>query len=238
MAGLNSKTKLLLHGDGADGGTVFPDSSNSGHTLTPIGATQIDTDQSKFGGASILFDGDSDNLSAPDSADWDVFGTTDNWTVDFWVKHVDHAGLEYYVWQYEDGSNYWKMDHTDGQGIGVQLVSAGTGLIIGTGAEITDTDWHHVALCKVGTEYGIYLDGTQGVYLASENTDTFAGSLIIGANIDGAGQQLDGHLDEIRVQNSNYFNAAPNATPDDTITVPTAAYSKSASGGAFLYNMT
>jgi len=35
---------------------------------------------------------------------------------------------------------------------------------------------------------------------------------------------LNGHLDELRIQNSNWFSASPNSGKTDTITVPTTSY--------------
>ena len=77
-------TLLLLHCNGADTSTTFIDSSRSHKTVTPNGNSQIDTAQSKFGGASSLFDGTGDYLSVPDSEDWN-FGTG-SFTFDFWVR--------------------------------------------------------------------------------------------------------------------------------------------------------
>jgi hypothetical protein len=62
----DSYTKLLLHMNGADAPTVFTDSSLSGNTVTVAGNAQIDTAQSKFGGASGLFDG-NDALTLPNN---------------------------------------------------------------------------------------------------------------------------------------------------------------------------
>jgi hypothetical protein len=53
--GLDSNTKLLLHMNGVDGSTTFTDSETTPKTVTVVGSTQIDTAQSKFGGASGLF---------------------------------------------------------------------------------------------------------------------------------------------------------------------------------------
>ena len=57
---------LLLHGDGANGSTTIVDSSPTPKTVTAFGDAQISTAQSKFGGASIAFDGTGDYLSAND----------------------------------------------------------------------------------------------------------------------------------------------------------------------------
>ena len=79
-----SIAELILHYDGIDGSTTFTDSTTR-HTITAYQQAQIDTAQSKFGGASGLFDGTGDYVAATDNlADFN-FGT-DPFTVDFWVR--------------------------------------------------------------------------------------------------------------------------------------------------------
>ena len=83
--GIDSDTVLMLHGNGTDGSTTFTDSSlTTPHTPVAVGNAQIDTAQSKFGGASIYFDGSGDALTIPNDGDF-TFGS-DDLTVDFWVR--------------------------------------------------------------------------------------------------------------------------------------------------------
>lgn len=85
VGGNDQYTKLLLHCDGADASTTFTDASQAAHgNATPNGNAQVDTAQSKFGGASALFDGTGDFLSYADHADWH-FGSGD-FMADFWVR--------------------------------------------------------------------------------------------------------------------------------------------------------
>ena len=57
------KVKLLLPFDGSNGATSTTDSSNSNNTISFAGTAQISTAQSKFGGSSLLLDGNSDYLA-------------------------------------------------------------------------------------------------------------------------------------------------------------------------------
>lgn len=75
---------LLLHGDGANGSTTIIDSSPSPKTVTAVGNAQISTAQSKFGGASMLFDGNGDVLTVPKSDEVD-FGLGD-FTIEAWIR--------------------------------------------------------------------------------------------------------------------------------------------------------
>jgi hypothetical protein len=234
MAGYDANTKLLIHLDAADGATTY--TAETGQAVTFVGTAQTDTAQKKFGASSLLLDGNSDYITVPDSADWDIFAnTSDNWTVDCWVRHTDHVGSEVYFSQYEDANNYWYFGHIHGTGLVLVVRNGGTNIIVmnTAGTEIADSNWHHVAMIKVGSEYGCYLDGTQRQYTSDTSTDTFAGALTIGTL---STNYFDGHIDEIRVQKSNYFNAAPNVGKTNTITVPTEAYSADATTGFMTTN--
>ena len=65
---------LLLYGDGTNGSTAIVDSSSNAHAITVNGDAQISTAQSKFGGASMYFDGTGDYITAPSDSSFD-FGT-------------------------------------------------------------------------------------------------------------------------------------------------------------------
>ena len=78
-----SQVSLLLHGDGTNGSTTIVDSSPSPKTVTVVGNAQISTAQSKFGGASIAFDGTGDYLTTPSDASL-VFGAN-NFTIEMWI---------------------------------------------------------------------------------------------------------------------------------------------------------
>jgi|GEM_PF-2055197 hypothetical protein len=215
----DANTKLLLHCDSLD-------LSNSIHIPTFHGNAEIDTAQYKFGSGSILFDGTGDYVSIPDSSDWDIL-TQANATVDFWVKHTDHAGLEDYICHYEGSTDWWGVFHEDGTGLRFYTrTTAGSTVDSDTGGEITDTDWHHIAVCIVGDTVGVYKDGVQVCWLASLGTSagvTFTGTLRIGKT--DSSQYFSGHMDEIRIVHDNVFGAAPNSGKTDTITVPTSSYS-------------
>jgi hypothetical protein len=81
-------TKLLLHCDGADGGTTFTDSSNAAprHTITAYGDVTNTRAVKKVGESSIKFDGNGDYFSVPASSDWNR-GTGD-WTVEAWFQNA------------------------------------------------------------------------------------------------------------------------------------------------------
>jgi hypothetical protein len=216
-------TKLLLHLDtidvSGDGG------SGAYHCPAFYATTQLDTGNKKWGTASCQFDGDSDYITIPDSVDWDFWGSAvNNRTIDLWFQTDDTGQAAGTIMtQYEDSSNFWRMWFDNGT-LHFGWKSGGSWKIdVYTGGVLLDTNWHHIALCRVANKTGMYLDGTQVLYGTTSDTDTFAAPLQIGTY--NSSNYHQGRMDEIRFQNSNYFNADPNSTPDDTITVPTGPYS-------------
>ena len=204
--------------------TTVADSSGKGNNGTAQQNTSVLSAAGRVDNA-LAFNGNSDYITIPDSDDWDICGSsTDDWTVDFWVKHTDHSGNQTYVDHYENSIQWWKIHHLDGQGIRFRIYGLFTGVHTDTGysGEITDSNWHHIALCKVGNEYAIYKDGTQVNYAQSSKTVGFTGNLLIGAH--GTSNYFDGHMDEVRISHTNSFSASPNASITDTITVPTGEY--------------
>jgi len=79
-------TMSLLHCDGTDASTTFTD--ESGKTVTEGGNAQIDTARQKFGSASGLFDGNGDNLTWSDSADFSP--GTGAFTIDGWIYQTSN----------------------------------------------------------------------------------------------------------------------------------------------------
>lgn len=202
---IDSYVKLMLHMDGADGSTTFTDSSASGHSITANGNAQIDTAQSKFGGASGLFDGTGDYITVPDHADWD-FGSGD-FTIDFWIRfaanqrHViynqnDYAGTPSYVdfmaWNSTPSS--WGFEAYDAGTMKCQYHFSWTP---------NNNQWYHVEIGRNGTNIYIFVDGVAQSLTAdvAVSTNSFPGitaDLLIGGHT-GAGLYLNGWLDEFRV---------------------------------------
>ena len=222
----NVDTKLLLHLNGADEAVVTTDDSDSNHTINFNGTAQLDTAEKKWGASSLLLDGNSDYLNVDDSADWDLCGSsTDDWTIDFQVKFASYTGYHVIMAQKENSTNRWIVDHNATGGFSLAVKDADANVInIPLGGLIEDNDWHHVALCKVGSLWAFYVDGTQVNYLDDSSTVTFAGSLYIGYNGYSGNYYFNGNLDEVRIIHSNIFNASPNDTPNDTIIVPTSEH--------------
>jgi len=195
----DSNTRLLLHCDGSDGGTSFPDSAT--RVITANGDVANSRAQAKIGESSIKFDGTADYLSVADSADW-ALGS--NFTVETWVRFASTSSdltlLNHWKgngvlasWSLQlDGGNTAKFYYsTDG------VNSAGNSSWSWTPSLNT---WYHVAVVRDGSDLEFYVDGTQtgSTYdISSSTIANIAWPLEIGyySNIGSYG--LNGYMDEI-----------------------------------------
>ncbi len=194
--GIDSNTKLLLHFDGTDGSTAFTDISSSHHTVSVLGETHVETDRSKFGGASGMFDGSGDYLSIPDSTDW-TFGSGD-FTIDFWVWFVNLTDTRCIVDFKNSGSDTQALRHNASTGWEFHDRN-GAGTIISQGSVTTPTQtWVHIAFVRYGNTWTIYLNGTAIASTTNSATLTDPTNLIIGLNADASYYHY-GYLDELRI---------------------------------------
>lgn len=231
MAVDDNYTKALLHMNGADTSTTFTD--ESGKAWTANGGAQIDTAQSKFGGASGVFDGTGDYISAADHADWQLDGGADanKWTIDFWLRFNGDpgAGTQGFIQQRVDNNNFWFLD-INNNFLRFLVRSASTNIVdIEPVWDPATATWYHLAVVKDGTNgYMFFIDGTQ---IGVTTVDTspipdFAGGITVGLRVSqaGASAYLNGWIDELRIS-KGVARWTANFTP------PTKAYGP---GGGFL----
>lgn len=191
-----ANVSALLHLDGADGSTSFPDVK--GKVWTPAGQAQIDTAQSKFGGASLLLDGSGDYLTTPSSADF-AYGTGD-FTWEAWVRLNATSGANQYV--IDHGANQGTLFVNGGSNrIGYYNASTGpSGDLFSpphASAVLTVGTWAHVAVARQSGTTRIFRDGT----LLASKADTYnylAQAVSIGRYGAGA-LNFNGWIDELRI---------------------------------------
>jgi hypothetical protein len=206
-----SDVALLLHCNGTDASTTFTDSGPAGRTVTVISPAQIDTAQSKYGGASGLFDGETAALTVATATEF-VMGSG-SFTVEFWMRANSFANFDgdmcNLVNKYDQASGkapfqiYCDIDNSDK----VRAVVHDT-----TNAEIANIlhgtapsagTWYHVALVRDGTTFKLYLDGVAAASAptSSATVKTTSDPVVIGG-VRASGStfaQWDGWIDDIRI---------------------------------------
>ena len=181
-------TYLLLHMDGADGGTTFTDSSSANNTASNTN-TEISTNQYKFGGSSAYFDGTaylnySSGLPLGSS----------NFTFETWV-YVSSIGSRQYIFDTRSGGSGGLLLTVEANG--TVLFSGG---IVTTGAfsttVLSTNTWYHIAAVRDTNTARLFINGVQ------EDTDYITGTapgsqIKIGSKNDTT-TKLTGYLDEFR----------------------------------------
>ncbi len=210
---------LLAHMDGPDGSTTITDSSPSAKTLTASGGCQLDTAQSKFGGASSLHLGGGERITTPDSADWH-FGTG-QFTVECFARMNSKTDLQTFVTQWTGG---WAF-YIDGGQLKLRvIISAG---IVDLAYTWTPTlgQWYHLACDRDWSgKTRLYIDGVMVASSTAQSGsfDNSTNSLVLGAIGTGSSfptYYYNGWLDDFRITKG----VARYAT-DGSFTVPTTAF--------------
>lgn len=196
-----NNVSLLLHMDGIDGSTTIADSSNNALSFTRFGNAQISTAQSKFGGASALFDGSGDYFSASDNAAFDL-GSSD-FTIEAWVYisggSVERSicsqwigganlGWDFGVWNTNRLRFYYSTNGSSGSfGINTVITTVPTG------------QWAHVCACRSGNTIRLFINGTAAYTSASFNVTIFnsAGSFQVGGSNNT--NSWNGYIDDLRI---------------------------------------
>jgi hypothetical protein len=170
------------------------------NTITTVGNAQVSTAQSKFGGASALFDDATQGyLSIPDSTA--LRTGTGAFTVEGWFR-PQLAG------DAEQGPGtrffYFKgVNSATGIGIGVStdgILWRGPSFDdLGYTVSLSSSAWNHLAFVFNGTTKTIYLNGTSVASAAHSLNITNTSILTIGGFFTDSRFNYDGYIDEIRV---------------------------------------
>jgi hypothetical protein len=196
-------TKLLMHFDGADGSTVFVDSSTNNRTVTRVGTGVLSTAQIKFGSAAYL-SAASSLLTVPSSDDF-WFSANVNFTIDAWIYLTSSGGDRVICawWQGTPVVLSWWFGIDVFDRLAFYYSSNGTAASF---AEVTGTialnTWTHVAVTRQGSVLRMFINGA----LSKQNNGFGSGALFqaspiplaIGGQL-GAINHFTGRVDELRI---------------------------------------
>jgi hypothetical protein len=214
-----SSVSLLLHMDGSNGSTTFTDNSSAARTITRFGNAQISTAQSKWGGASALFDGNGDYLTAPTNT---AFAFSGDFTVEAWIRISTNPAPTFSIF---DTGN----DASREFGLYLYLNSSRQLVVlrnfvnrITTSAAVPTGQWVHVALTRSSGVWRLFIDGTVNTTTYTSTLDLTTGACIIGGSVQtilGGSSQgwFDGYIDDVRITKGVARYTA-------TFTPPTAAF--------------
>jgi hypothetical protein len=173
--------------------------------VSAVGNAQVDTAQSKFGGASVYFDGANDYVKLHN-----ISLDTDEWTVEGWIRADTWTASTSTLFRYHDSSDSYSWGCFV-RNTGIIGINKG-GTTDGSTVLSTDT-WYHVALVRSSDTMKIYIDGTLELS-RSNSTDTSNGFIYLG-NDPGFSTDYDGWIDEVRISNTARYTTGftPSTTP-------------------------
>jgi len=197
-------TVFLLHNDNA---SLYDE---GGHVITLNGNAAFDTTVAKFGNGSARFDGDGDFLSAPDSADWDMWqpSAINNITLDMWIYPTnlptDGSSWSPIYSQANDANTFHQFGIVGNNTFKWWFKTGGTLYEVynkSLATALVNNTWYHVAAVRDNTRYVVYVNG----YSLGANTsaDTFpysTGVFNVGKSTGlGTTNYFAGFIDEFRL---------------------------------------
>ncbi len=221
-----SNVQLLADFDGADAATSFTEESPNAAVATFNGTAQLDTAQFNSGTASLLLDGNSDNVTFPDIAAYD-FGTSD-WTVEGFVRFNTLPPLEtsagpgyvFFDMQNAGGDMLTYAVIQDGFGYRVRVTGDSFAEVGTISGGISTATWYHWAVTRTGGNIRAYFNGNYetGDFGAAP-ADMGGPNQAIRIGSLSASAYHDGWIDDVRmtVGTARY-------TGTSTYTIPTAPF--------------
>ncbi|QIG67840.1 concanavalin A-like lectin/glucanase protein [Rhizobium phage RHph_Y60] len=231
--GIDANALLVLHCDGANLSTSFPDSSQYARTVTVNGDVKVSTAQSVFGGASALFDGTGDYLSIPDATDLPWTGTNP-FTIDMRVRANSLTGGCSLVYHETSTTTFIRWNIGTDSNLHFQVYSAGTQVLNleSTGGTFAANTWYHLAVVRNGNVFTMYRNGVSIATVTSTvSIPDFTGVVKFGMGVSTTPQYANGYFDEIRISNIARWTAA--FTPPDV-----AYFNNAAASQNYIYDAT
>lgn len=197
VPGNDAFTKILLHMDGANGGTTFTDvnAGGSAHTWTPTNAT-TSTITSKFGTSSMLVA--AGGLQAPASGDFNVGGGS--FTVDLWINRNGNTGQMALGSSNIIGAGWLFQINSSNLLEGRYVINnSSPAVVVSNSTPVPTTGWHHAAYIRNGSSSFACLDG---IFSSAAVDGNAAASASGNAGIGTApalGTTYTGYIDEFRL---------------------------------------
>jgi hypothetical protein len=215
----------------ARGGFSFS-GGRTARTLTRSGNAQVSTVQSKFGGASAVFDGSGDYVTMTANSAV-TFGTAD-FTWEFWFRTVNKptsGNGRFPVLLRNNGAstftngNNWlgiydrhaTINNTKLSVFNPTFFTSNSVALLTSTSSVSNNTWYHVAVVRENGTFKLFFDGNlEATRTANLNIDTASGTttfrdIRIGMGDSTNDNSYNGFIDELRISSIARYSA--NFTP-------------------------
>ena len=190
-------------------GATYAAAGRTALTVTANGNAQVDTGQSKFGGASYLGDGTGDYLRVTGGT---ISIGTGDFTIEMWARHAAVNVSQMYM--------DCRPTNVNGAYPGIFFLDSNsrpyyyfnTDTRITANSAMSTNTWYHIAMVRSGGVTKMYINGTaQTTTYTNSDSISFSVAHIGASNDPTPSQSLNGHIDEVRISTSARYTA--NFTP-------------------------
>jgi hypothetical protein len=197
-----ANVQLLLHMDGVNGSTAFPDSSPATRTVTAFGAAQVRTNEYKFGTGALYTSASGDYIQYVSSID---ISAATAWTAELWFNAAESGFLN--IQRSTDTQFFLGVRRITPTGALRVIVPGFSGSLDSSGAvPVLANQWYFVAAVNDPTTgLQVYLNGLPVI---SRSSIRFFSPRISA----GSTGRFNGYIDEVRIT-SGVARYTTNFTP-------------------------
>jgi len=207
------EVNLTLNNVSVTGSAPINIITSDGTTFNAEGTTALSTDQSKFGDASVEFDGTSNQGVQQETSSGFASG---DFTSEFWIYSSSIRSQSSTLWDFRISGTGLLLTNNNGQ---ISFFKDGSGGSSPTSILTNDT-WHHIAIVRSGSTGNVYVDGNLQITRSIGTDDYSSHTLLLGNNVFNSSGYLSGYIDELR--NSNIVRYSSNFTPPSSAFTPDA----------------
>lgn len=232
-AGIDDPSSVvILPETGTAGSTTITNTGAAASvTFAAFGTAQISAAQSKWGGGSAAFDGNTSYIAATPASSSLATGTGD-FTYEAWIWLNARASAN--TLGTPMGSAIWDARDLGG-GSGFLVATSNTGLngiIVWISSQVIETNttpislstWTHVAFVRSGTTLTVFINGVPQAATATVALNCLSTQLTLGSTSDFRGSagvlKLNGYMNDFRF--SNIARYSTNFAPGPTSAFPPA----------------
>ena len=236
-----NNVSLLLNANGNNNSTTFTDSSTKNISVTSVGGAKISTAKSKFGGASIFFNGSTDGLVFPNTSNAFTFDSDFTWEtwVNFTALPTNGQAYGLFIcreWVASTSSFQFLFLNDGSYKVAGTLSSGSTDYNVSwvCPEEPSTNVWYHVAMARQGDDVKVYWNGTE--MGSSQSAPGPLNAPTVNPTIGYRGGEyndlyFNGYLDDIRIT-KGLARYTSNFTPP-IYQLPSATTAVGAIGGGY-----